>query len=120
MQMPFVMATINEWKSPDFQYPQPLEAWLLLAILGALVSGLRLPVTRIAMFLLLLHEALAHRRFGEIFGLAAPLLFAPALAPQLRGMVSALDRRLDASVRVAASRLAGLSSGVLSCSPRPG
>jgi hypothetical protein len=54
-----------------------------------------LPVTRIAIFLLLLHEALAHRRFGEIFGLAVPLLFAPALAPQLRGMASALDRRLD-------------------------
>lgn len=97
MQMPFAMATINEWKSPDFQYPQPLEAWLLLAILGALIAGLRLPVTRITMFLLLLHEALAHRRFGEIFGLAAPLLFAPALGLQLRDTAfAALDRRLDA------------------------
>lgn len=97
MQMPFAMATINEWKSPDFQYPQPLEIWLLLAILGALISGLRLPVTRVAIFLLLLHEALAHRRLGEIFGLAAPLLFAPALAPQLRGTAfAALDHRLDA------------------------
>lgn len=108
MQMPFAMATINEWKSPDFQYPQPLEIWLLLAILGALVSGIRLPVTRIAMFLLLLHEALAHRRLGEIFGLAAPLLFAPALAPQLRDTAfAALDRRLD--TRAGASRPLGLS-----------
>jgi hypothetical protein len=106
MQMPFAMANINEWKSPDFQYPQPLEAWLLLAIFGALVGGLRLPVTRIAMFLLLLHEALAHRRLGEIFGLAAPLLFAPALAPQLRGAAFAsLDRRLG--VRSGLSRPLG-------------
>lgn len=112
MQMPYAMATIHEWMSPDFQYPQPLEAWLLLALLGALISGWRLPVTRIAMFLLLLHEALAHRRLGEIFGLAAPLLFAPALAPQLRGMgFAGLDRRLEN--RAGSTRPFGWAIGVL-------
>jgi hypothetical protein len=84
MRMPFALSMISEWKSPDFQYPQPLEAWLLLVFLGALSAGVRLPVTRIAILLLLLHEALAHRRFTEILGLATPLLVAPALAMQLR------------------------------------
>ena len=42
--MPFAMATINEWKSPDFQYPQPLEMWLLLAIIGALIITSLLPM----------------------------------------------------------------------------
>ena len=108
MRMPFALSTINEWKSPDFQYPQPLEAWLLLLILGALSAGVRLPVTRIAMLLLLLHEALVHRRFGEILGLATPLLLAPALGLRLRATaLAALDRGLAAATE--ASRPLGLA-----------
>jgi hypothetical protein len=98
MRMPFALSTINEWKSPDFQDLQPLEIWLLLAILGVLYAGVRLPVTRIAMLLLLLHEALAHRRFAEILGLATPLLLAPALATQVRATGTARpDRALAAA-----------------------
>jgi hypothetical protein len=108
MRMPFALATINEWKSPDFQYPQPLEAWLLLLILGALFAGVRLPVTRIAMLLLLLHEALVHRRFAEILGLATPLLLAPALGMRLRATaMAALDRGLATATE--ASRPVGLA-----------
>ena len=81
--MNFTMSWVNEWQSPNFQEPQPLEAWLLLAALAALFLGLRLPITRIAMLLVLLHMALAHRRHGEILGIAAPLLVAPAFGPQL-------------------------------------
>jgi hypothetical protein len=108
MRMPFALSTINEWRSPDFQYLQPLEIWLLLAVLGALSAGVRLPVTRIAMLLLLLHEALAHRRFAEILGLAAPLLLAPALAIRLRATGTArLDRALATATD--ASRPLGLA-----------
>lgn len=81
--MNFTMSWVNEWQSPNFQEPQPIEAWLLLATLAALFLGLRLPITRIAMLLVLIHMALAHRRHGEILGIAAPLLVAPAFNPQL-------------------------------------
>jgi hypothetical protein len=83
ISMRSVMAMVTEWQAPDFQYAQPLEPYLMLVLLGALSFGIRLPVTRVAMLLLLLHLALAHQRFAGILGLAAPLLIAPSLAPQL-------------------------------------
>jgi hypothetical protein len=52
--MKFALSWIAEWKSPDFQSFQPLEFWLLLFILGALLLGAKLPVTRIAILLLLI------------------------------------------------------------------
>ena len=116
MRMPFALSTINEWKSPDFQDPQPLEAWLLLAVLGVLAAGVRVPVTRIAMLLLLLHEALAHRRFAEILGLATPLLLAPGLDKQLRATaIASLDRDLAAATKANRPRglaLAGIAVAV--------
>ncbi len=79
LRMNSVMATIQEWRSPNFQQPQPLEAWLLLVLLGTLYFGVRLPITRIVMLLVLVHLALAHLRNGEIVGLIGPLIVAPAL-----------------------------------------
>ena len=81
--MKVAMATMDEWRSPDFQQLQPLEFWLLLALLGMLSLGLRLPLTRIIMLLVLLHMALLHKRFAENLGIVGPLLAAPMLAPQL-------------------------------------
>src|SRR5438067_174311 len=66
MQSTFALSMISEWKSADFQVLQPLELWLLLGILGLLTTGLRLPLTRIVILLMLLHMALAHRRFAEV------------------------------------------------------
>jgi hypothetical protein len=83
IRMDFALSWVNEWQSPNFQKLQPIEAWLLLALLGALLFGIRLPITRIAMLLVLVHMALKHQRHGEILGLVAPLLVAPMLAPQL-------------------------------------
>lgn len=83
-QMDFVQSTVSEWRSPEFQHPQPLEFWLMLVLLGALSLGVRIPVTRTALLLLLMHMALTHRRHAEILGLVAPLILAPALGPQLR------------------------------------
>lgn len=88
LSMGSVMAMVTEWQAPNFQDPQPLEPWLMLALLGALSFGIRLPVTRTALLLLLLHLSLAHRRFAEILGLAAPLLVAPSLAPQLASLAA--------------------------------
>ena len=96
-RMDSVLSMVQEWKSPNFQYPQPLEYWLMLVLIGALSIGLRLSITRIAVLLLLLHMALGHRRNVEYLGLIAPLIVAPDLASQLRNYrLPRLDRRLDA------------------------
>jgi len=93
------LALIKEWQSPDFQNFQPLELWIAFVFFAAFSLGLRLPPARIAIVLLLLHMALRHARYGELLGFLAPLLLAPALAPQLavyatRFAVPALDRGL--------------------------
>jgi hypothetical protein len=105
LQMDFVLSTIQEWQSPNFQLPQPLEPWLMLLLLGALSFGLRLPITRTAMLLLLLHMALQHQRNAEFLGLAAPLLLAPALAPQLESHgFAVIDNRLAGLGKLAGAR----------------
>jgi hypothetical protein len=83
IRMDFGLSFIGEWQSPNFQHPHPLEPWLMLVLFGALTLGVRLPVTRIAMLFVFLHMALQHQRLGEVLGLVAPLLLAPALGPQL-------------------------------------
>ena len=105
LQMDFALSTIREWQSPNFQLPQPLEPWLLLLLLGALSFGVRLPITRTALLLLLLHMALQHQRHAELLGLVAPLLLAPALAPQLEThAVAAVDNRLADLGKLAGAR----------------
>jgi hypothetical protein len=99
LQSNFAVSMISEWRSPDFQTPQPLEIWMLLGLLGLLSFGLRLPITRIVILFVLLHLALAHQRFAEVLGLIAPLLLAPALAMQLRTVG---DSRLHAFGRALA------------------
>ena len=86
LRMNFAMSWISEWQSPDFQLVQPVELWILLILLAAFYRGFRLPVTRIIMILLLLHEALQHQRQSEILGPVSALLAAPALAAQLPKM----------------------------------
>jgi hypothetical protein len=69
------------------------------------------------MLLLLLHMALQHRRHGELVGLVAPLLLAPALAPQLRALTAGrsagpVDRSLAELAKPASLRgvaLAGVA-----------
>ena len=103
------MGTLNligEWQSPDFQHFQPVELWLVVVLFAALAFGWRLPPTRVAMVLLLLHMALRHGRYAELLGLVAPLLLAPALAPQLAATLgrrppSAADRLLAELARPA-------------------
>ncbi|MBY0432240.1 MAG: hypothetical protein K2Q10_13660 [Rhodospirillales bacterium] len=78
------LGTIAEWKSPDFQKFEPLQVWLFAALGVALLTGLRLPWTRIVVLLGLLHLALRHVRYGELVGLLAPLFLAGPLAANLR------------------------------------
>jgi hypothetical protein len=114
--MSYALGVLVEWQSPNFQYFQPLELAIMALIFAALSFGWRLPPTRLVMLLLLLHMALQHRRHGELLGLAAPLLLAPALAPQLaasrsRRAALPLDRgmaELAKSASVRAMVLAGV------------
>jgi len=84
MQMKFALSTIVEWQAPNFQTVQPLEIWIMLALALALGFGVRLPPTRLAMTLLLLHMSLTHQRNGDILGIAAPLLLAPVVGELIR------------------------------------
>jgi hypothetical protein len=68
---------IKEWQSPNFQEAHALEAWILVLLFAAFSLGWRLPPTRIAMLLLLLHLALQHARHEELLGFVAPLLLVP-------------------------------------------
>lgn len=114
--MKFAVAMMDEWQSPNFQEPQPLEFWLLLVFTGLLSLGLRVPLTRIIMFLALLHMAFLHKRFAENLGLVLPLLVAPMLAPQLPRLVFLafpLARKLSAFDRALVGRSAMALAGVL-------
>jgi hypothetical protein len=116
--MRFAMAQLIEWRSPDFQSFEPLELWLVIVLFAAFAVGWRLPPTRLLMLLLLLHMALQHRRHGELLGIVAPLLLAPALAPQLRTSPAAsapgpVDRALAELAKPASPRGAAFAGAAL-------
>jgi len=112
MRMDFVLATVPEWQSPNFQHLEPLEYWLLLALLGAFTLGVRLPVTRVAMLLLLVHMSLAHGRHAELLGLVGPLVIAPALAAQIKPYRLLFDRRWGALAKPARAPALALAAVV--------
>ncbi|HYM31857.1 MAG TPA: hypothetical protein VEU47_11180 [Candidatus Cybelea sp.] len=95
MHMKFALSMLVEWKSFDFQTVPPLTVWLLLVLGIALRQGLRLPLSRLLIVLLLLHMALKYARHAEMLVLAGPMLAGPALAPQLRAAGGAAFARLD-------------------------
>ncbi len=116
--MSFAMGQLVEWRSPDFQSFEPLELWLAVTLFVGFALGWRLPPTRLLMLLLLLHMALQHRRHGELVGLVAPLLLAPALAPQLRALAAGrsagpVDRRLAELAKPASLRGVALAGALL-------
>jgi hypothetical protein len=88
LRMHFALSVITEWRSPDFQHFQPLELWILGVFAAMAGLGLRLPVIRLAMVLLLIHMTLQHARQGEMLGFIAPLLAGPSIGAQLRRRVS--------------------------------
>lgn len=83
LRMSFASSSISEWHGADFTHFQLMEVWIALAVIGGFASGLRLPLTRIAMLLLLLHEALNHVRNQELLAFMGLLLVAGPLGAQL-------------------------------------
>lgn len=88
-----MLTQIQEWHGVDFTTFQPVVVWIALAILGGYSLGVKLPLSRTAMVLLLLYEALAHQRNQELLGFIAPLLVAAPLAAVMPAGASDVVRR---------------------------
>ncbi len=77
------LAHIGEWAPTSFATPQPFEFLILAAFYVFLSRGVRLPLGRVLICLLLLHLALQHMRHQIVFAVAVPLLLAEPLSRAL-------------------------------------
>jgi hypothetical protein len=83
MAMPALQTGFGEWMPADFGQFPALEAFLLGAVALGLLTGARLPWTRVGLLIGLAHMALAHVRHADLLGLVGPLGIAASLAPTL-------------------------------------
>ncbi len=118
------LAHVGEWQPTSFATPQPFELVVLAALYVFLSRGVKLPVFRVLISLLLLHMALQHVRHQLVFAMAVPLLLAEPLSRALdsRTMPANTDRGWDFAWLFAALVLAiGISAARLSLAlPRGG
>jgi hypothetical protein len=77
------LQSIDEWKSANFSTLQPFEIALLVTILICLWRGVKVPLIRLILLLLLLHQALQHVRQQMILAMVAPFLLAQPIAQAL-------------------------------------
>jgi hypothetical protein len=75
--------SVLEWQPSTIVNSAPLFLWCALLLFLALWQGVRLPLCRLIMLMLLLYMAFAHRRHIELLGLAAPLLLQSTIADAL-------------------------------------
>ena len=80
---------INEWMHPGGIALLPLELWLLMAVLLAMLGYLRLSVLRFVLLAFLLHQALMVGRLISVFGMLAPMLIATAFGERYAHMTRA-------------------------------
>lgn len=85
--MTYTLSIIDEWRPPEIGLRQPIVLWLALMLFGAFYFGIRMPATRIVMFLGLVYLSLTAVRYAELPGLLAPILLAPCVGPQLRAAI---------------------------------
>lgn len=74
---------IVEWRPLDFSKALAFEAALLATLFVAFYRGMRVPVVRLLVLLLLLHMALQHTRHLVVLGVVGPLLLAQPLGEAL-------------------------------------
>ena len=74
------LAHIGEWEPTSFATPHPFEFVILAAFYVFLSRGVKLPVGRVLICLLILHLALQHMRHQLVFAVAVPLLLAEPLS----------------------------------------
>jgi hypothetical protein len=112
-RMNAILSMVQEWRSPDFQDAQPLEFYLMLLLVGVLLIGIKLPVIRIVLLVLLLHMALGHRRNVEYLGLILPMIAAPALSSQLQAYSFTRFDKMLAAFTALTDRTAAMLAAVL-------
>lgn len=88
------LANIGEWGPANFATLQPFEIVIAAALYIFLSRGVKLPIGRLLISLLLLHLALQHVRHQLVFAAVVPLLLAEPLA-------HALNARSPSSSRTA-------------------
>ena len=71
---------IVEWRAADFSHPSAFEAAVLVTIFVCLWRGVRVPVVRLFLLLLLLYLSLQHVRHQLVLAAMAPLILAEPLA----------------------------------------
>lgn len=88
------LPAIQEWRGADFSTLQPLEVALLAVLFVGFSRGLKIPLVRLLVLLLLLHMSLQHVRHQIVLAVVAPLLLAGPLAEALGNRPGApVDRR---------------------------
>ncbi len=75
------LAHIGEWRSADFSNLSPFELVIFAGLYVLFSRGVKFPVARVVMLLILGYMALQHERHQILFAVMAPLLAAEALAP---------------------------------------
>ena len=84
--MPALQASFSEWLSPNFRASPGLEMWMLGLLLIGFATGLRLPLSRTALLLGLVHMTLQHARHADLLAVVAPLAVAAPLGRFLAGL----------------------------------
>jgi hypothetical protein len=98
MSLNYMLATIGEWRPPNFQAFNMFEVWLLMLLATALTGRLRLPLIRLLILAGFIHLSLKHGRYMAVTGLIAPILIAESFArywytaPKLGNDSTTLDR----------------------------
>jgi hypothetical protein len=92
LRMEAATSNIFEWAPSSLENNAPLLLWCSLLLFAVLLTGIRLPLCRLLMLLLLLYMAFAHRRHTELLGLSAPIILqyaiADALSPSVRSLAT--------------------------------
>lgn len=89
------LASIVEWRPPDFSTLQPLEIALMAGLFVIARRGLRIPLLRLLLLLALLHLSLQHQRHQMLLAVVGVLILAeaagaaPAAAPSRPRMAPA-------------------------------
>ena len=114
---PFQLMTMSslpdivEWRPTDFSKARAFEAAIIAVLFVALTRGMRMPVLRLAVLLLLFHMALQHIRHVVPLGLVAPLLLAEPVGKAVAaGFAGDLRLRLRPMLALALVGLIGLTT----------
>lgn len=84
MAMSKAMTHIVEWQSSVFVGVSPLEIAILSMLLVFAVKPVRIPLPRLLLLLVLLHETLQHRRYEYILAIVGSLILAKPIADAFR------------------------------------